>query len=184
MVSIFTHLMIVISFAQNCDFNEQTSLPIYLPIYIINTHLLCKQNVYSIFWGWVNYKTWIFLQMYSILDLMSGHSKPCIVLVYNVFCQLDIEYTHLDCWYFCISLSSRYLCLMKRQKTNLVKRVQEMSVCYFSKSIIGVWYKLRSYSKVVLIISWDTPLSSNWEVGKWKVIKVKNVVKLNLKFSP
>ncbi len=54
----------------------------------------------------------------------------------------------------------------KTEKTNLVKRVQEMSVRYFSKSIIGVWYKLRSYSKVVLIISWDTPLSSNWEVGK------------------
>jgi hypothetical protein len=54
----------------------------------------------------------------------------------------------------------------KVEKTNLVKRVQEMLACYFSKSIIGVWYTLRSYSKVVLIISWDTPLSSNWEVGK------------------
>ncbi len=89
----------------------------------------------------------------------------------------------------------------KIEKTNLVKRVQEMLVCYFSKSIIGVWYKLRSnskvvliiswsmvytlrsYSKVVLIISWDTPLSSNWEVGKRKDITLKNVVKLNLKFS-
>jgi len=58
----------------------------------------------------------------------------------------------------------------KIEKTNLVKRVQEMLVCYFSKSIIGVWYTLRSHSKVVLIISWDTPLSSNWEVGKWKDI--------------
>jgi hypothetical protein len=67
-----------------------------------------------------------------------------------------------------------------------------MLVCYFSKSIIGVWYKLRSnskvvliiswsmvytlrsYSKVVLIISWDTLLSSNWEVGNQKDITLKN----------
>lgn len=27
----------------------------------------------------------------------------------------------------------------KTEKTNLVKRVQEMSVCYFSKSIIGLY---------------------------------------------
>jgi hypothetical protein len=49
----------------------------------------------------------------------------------------------------------------KIEKTNLVKRVQEMSVCYFLKSIIGVWYTLRSYLKVVLIISWDPTISSN-----------------------
>jgi hypothetical protein len=37
--------------------------------------------------------------------------------------------------------------------------------------------------KVVLIISWDPTISSNWEVAKWKDITFINVVKLNLKFS-
>ncbi len=30
--------------------------------------------------------------------------KTCSASVLNVFCQLDIEYTHLDCWYFCASI--------------------------------------------------------------------------------
>jgi hypothetical protein len=38
----------------------------------------------------------------------------------------------------------------KTEKTNLVKRVQEMSVCYFSKSIIGVWYMMKRQRKQTL----------------------------------